>query len=351
MYMTMKLEQLIAIDLGNGSTSYKAGNGKEGEFPSLVASYTGSGLGGALSKDAFQTKNGRKYLVGDDCREEGARSRSTDSSFYKSDEIRVLFLKVLKDVGIKNPVIVTGLPTEFVNTHSADFERDLKTWAREDGYQPEMVKVLPQFAGPWFDPDLLDEEGKPIDTNQMGKGRWGIIDIGYGTIDGGGFNNGRVSDTRYGESSGVSDIHKDIYTSLSNPEQLNDLISKKGAKLPKGFTLDSQINEYTMDVWLREGHFMWRGTRIDMEPISLPACTAFADQVIPRFIKHLWGSTDFLSGMVAAGGGATILRSHMKRHITCPIYCAKDPDKSVVRGYYRYMILQYFKEHAVVRQG
>ncbi|MFU7548339.1 hypothetical protein ACM9NK_30425, partial [Pseudomonas paraeruginosa] len=87
----------------------------------------------------FTTKNGRRYLVGDDCREEGARSRSTDSSFYKSDEIRVLFLKVLKDANIKNPVIATGLPTEFFATHAAEFEADLKKWAREDGYHPEPV--------------------------------------------------------------------------------------------------------------------------------------------------------------------------------------------------------------------
>ncbi|EOU9459491.1 hypothetical protein ACOJJA_006941, partial [Pseudomonas aeruginosa] len=104
----MKLEQLVAIDLGNGSTSYKAGNDASGEYPSLVAPYAGSSLGGALSREVFTTKNGRRYLVGDDCREEGARSRSTDSSFYKSDEIRVLFLKVLKDANIKNPVIATG---------------------------------------------------------------------------------------------------------------------------------------------------------------------------------------------------------------------------------------------------
>lgn len=350
--MSMKLEQLVAIDLGNGSTSYKAGNGASGEYPSLVAPYAGSSLGGALSREVFTTKNGRRYLVGDDCREEGARSRSTDSSFYKSDEIRVLFLKVLKDANIKNPVIATGLPTEFFATHAAEFEADLKKWAREDGYHPELVKILPQFAGPWFDPELEDEEGNPLDPNEMVKGKYGIIDIGYGTIDGGQFNNGRVSDIRYGESSGVSDIHKAIYTSLSNPEQLNELITKKGAKLPKNFALDNQINEYTMDVWLREGHFIWRGTKIDMEPISFLARQAFTDQTIPRFIKQLWGSTDFLKGMVAAGGGTTVLgRPLLKRHITCPIYSAKDPDKSIVRGYYRFMVSQYFKEHALIRQG
>lgn len=51
--MSMKLEQLVAIDLGNGSTSYKAGNDASGEYPSLVAPYAGSSLGGALSREVF----------------------------------------------------------------------------------------------------------------------------------------------------------------------------------------------------------------------------------------------------------------------------------------------------------
>ena len=32
-------QSLIAIDLGNGTTSYIAGNGKQGSFPSLVTPY------------------------------------------------------------------------------------------------------------------------------------------------------------------------------------------------------------------------------------------------------------------------------------------------------------------------
>ena len=32
-------QNLIAIDLGNGTTSYIAGNGKQGSFPSLVAQH------------------------------------------------------------------------------------------------------------------------------------------------------------------------------------------------------------------------------------------------------------------------------------------------------------------------
>ncbi len=344
----MKEEQIIAIDLGNGSTSWKAGNGKSGEFASLVAVYGGSsGLGGEFGKNFFKTQDGKRYLVGDDCREEGAKPRSTDSSFYGSSEMRVLFLKVLKECDIKKPLIVSGLPTEFHTKHAKEFEENLRKWAREEGYQPEAIKILPQWAGPWFDPELADEAGKRLPLDHVLEGKIGIIDIGQGTTDVGQFNNGKVSDARWGESKGVSDIHRQLYTLLKQPEKLNEMIPRKEHRLPKGFALDHQTTEFTMDTWLRAGYIPWRGMQLDIRAISQPVFEEFAADLLPRCIEKVWGSTDFLRGMILAGGGPIVLgREVFKKYVSCPILMAPEPDKSVVSGYYRY-----FKTQVVAKSG
>lgn len=329
-------ESLIAVDLGNGSTSFIAGNGARGSFPSLVATYkdtSGLGVGGA--SDVFETKDGNKFLVGHSCRDVGPQARSTDSSFYKSNDIRILLLKVLKECEIKNPVIVAGLPTEFFGKDATDFEENLRKWAKGEGYQVKAVKVIPQWAAPWFDDQLEDETGNRIPLSLVLQGKWGIIDIGQGTSDFGQFNNGRASNDRHGESKGGSDIHRQIFTSLSkNPESL---MVGKSTVLPKGFVLDKQMTEHSVDRWLRDGYILWRGKKLDMGPISLQARNDFAKDVLPRGIGAVWGSTDFLNGMIVAGGGTEILGAEvMKQYVTCPMYKAADPEMSTVRGTYRF---------------
>ncbi|HEJ4407936.1 TPA: ParM/StbA family protein [Pseudomonas aeruginosa] len=331
-------QSLIAIDLGNGTTSYIAGNGKQGSFPSLVTPYKDtSGLGLGFAKEGFTTKDGKSFLVGESCRDEGAPSRSTDSSFYSSSTIHILLLKVLHECDIKNPVIVTGLPTEFYEKEVQKFEENIRRWAKGEGFQVKAVKVVPQWAGPWFDDQLENESGERIPLDLVLKGKWGIIDIGQGTTDVGQFNNGRVSDKRHGESKGVSDIHKAIFTTLKTKPESLVAEGKKAALIPKEFTLDKQTTEYTIDQWIRDGYIPWRGQKLDMKGISSPARNEFAKDVLPRCIEKVWGSTDFLAGMILAGGGANVLGLDVfKQHIHCPIYQAKTPELSIVRGFYRY---------------
>lgn len=331
-------KSLVAIDLGNGTTSFVAGNGVQGSFSSLCRAYKDtSGLGSSFSKEVFTTKDGRTFLVGESCREEGAAARSTDSSFYSSAEIHTLFLKVLHDCDIKNPIIISGLPTEFYEKGCKEFEDNLRRWAKGEGYNPQLVKVLPQWAGPWFDEMLEDESGNQIPLGLVLKGKYGIIDIGQGTTDVGQFNNGRVSEARHGESKGVSDIHRAIFTQLSTNPQSIVAEGRKQSVIPKGFKLDKQTTEHTIDQWLRQGYIPWRGEKIDMGLVSKAARNEFANDVLPRCIEKVWGSTDFMNGMILAGGGASVLGIEVfKQYIHCPIYMAKTPELSIVRGYYRF---------------
>lgn len=338
MTTTSKEQALIAIDLGNGTTSYIAGNGKKGNFSSLVTPYKDtSGLGMGVAKDVFTTKDKRAFLVGDSCRDEGAGSRSTDSAFYSSLEIHILLLKVLADCDIPNPIIVTGLPTEFHEREAKAFEDNIRRWAKGEGYNVQAVKVVPQWAAPWFDDQLEDENGERIPRDLVLKGKWGIIDIGQGTTDLGQFNQGRASESRHGESKGVSDIHRAIFTALkTKPESLNPE-GKRPQIIPKEFALDKQATEHSIDQWLRAGHILWRGQKLDMQAISSPARNEFAKDVLPRGIEKVWGTTDFLTGVIVAGGGATVLGLDVfKQYIKCAIYKAKEPELSIVRGLYRY---------------
>lgn len=348
--MSISREQILAIDLGNGTTSYMAGNGKEGSFASLVAQADKRTVGNeSFGKDVFITKNGQCYVIGDQVREEGAANRSTDSSYYSSEHIRVLFLKVLSLAGIKNPVIVTGLPTEFCSSHKKEFAENLTKWARDEGYHPEGIKILEQFVGPWLDDQLQDVDGNNIDPKLILTGRIGVMDIGQGTIDCGLFNQGKLSDKRYGESKGVSDIHKSVFTSLQDIDRLNASMPKGAQKLPKEFKLDVLTTVYTIDTWMRDEHFMWRGQRFDFEPISRPARQQFASDTLPRAITNVWGNTDFLNAMVCAGGGVSVLGlSILKEYITCPILMARDPSMSIVRGFFRYGTKQMTKTKAEV---
>lgn len=338
MTTTSNEQALIAIDLGNGTTSYIAGNGKSGCFPSLVATYKDtSGLGMGVAKEVFTIKEGKSFLVGESCRDEGAATRSTDSSFYSSPEIHVLLLKVLHECGIKNPIIVTGLPTEFYEKEVKSFEENIRRWAKGEGFNVKAVKVVPQWAGPWFDDQLENEKGERIPLDMVLKGKWGIIDIGQGTTDIGQFNNGRVSDKRHGESKGVSDIHKAIFTTLKTKPDSLVADGKRTPLIPKEFILDKQTTEHSIDQWLRDGFIPWRGQKLDMKAISSPARNEFAKDVLPRCIEKVWGSTDFLAGIILAGGGATVLGLDVfKQYIHCPIFQASTPALSIVRGFYRY---------------
>jgi hypothetical protein len=335
--MTTKLEQIVAIDLGNGTTSYIAGNDSRGTYASLVAPFSGSKAAEGFNRSIFKLSSGKQFLVGDDCREEGASTRSTDSSYYKSTAVQVLFIKALRDIGIKNPFIVTGLPTEFYDSHRQEFEKSLRQWAQEEGFQPAGVMVLPQYVGALFDPDLLDENGEQIPPGLIAKGKFGVIDIGHGTTDAGQIVDGKGSQHRFGMSKGVSDFHKELLRVLTTQEPFPGPAAKKAARLPSEFVLDKQTTEHTMDTWLRQGYIPWRGDQLDIYAITQPLRMKFGNEILSVVIKEIWGTTDLLTGMIAAGGGMKILgRDILKQHIHTKIYMAQDPSLSIVRGYFRY---------------
>lgn len=334
--MTTKTEQIIAIDLGNGTTSYIAGNEQMGSYASLVAEFSGSKNAEGYNRTIFKLKNGKQYLIGDDCREEGAISRSTDSSYYGSEQIQVLFKKALRDISIKSPFVVTGLPTEFFDSQRKEFETSLRKWAKEEDVQLAGVMIIPQYVAALFDPQLLDENGVAMPSSEIMKGKFGVIDIGHGTTDAGQFVDGKGSQHRFGMNRGVSDFHKDLLRALQGRELIGGAGVKKGERLPNEFVLDKQTNEHSMDTWMKQGFIPWRGEKLDIYKISQDLRRKLATDTLVPTINQIWGTTDMLTGMACAGGGMKIIgRDILKEHIKTRIFMAEDPSLSIVRGLFR----------------
>jgi hypothetical protein len=330
-----KLQKLTAIDLGNGVTDYKAANGKEGSFPSIVVDYSKLDAAAQQFVKPFKLSKGN-YIVGNEAKSLTAESRSTDSSYYSSDAYRVCFLYALSKIGIKDPYLVLGLPTEFFESNRNTLRDNIKKWCKEDGYTPEGIMVLPQHMGPYFDPNLMDIDGNKVTIGQLKEGLVGIVDIGHGTLDLGEFNSGSAGLKHFGESKGISDIHKEVLTILSNPSSLSDQSKKIRSILPKDFEIDSRTNEKTIDTWFRQGYIPYKGSKIDIFDLSLPARNDFSKKYVLRGITEMWGNTKFLSGIILAGGGVEVIGLEtLGRHIECTIYKSAEPNMSVVRGFYQ----------------
>jgi len=326
---------IVAIDVGNSHTAVKTATLTE-EFASIVvpiATQTDHGQ----RDDVFTTSFG-SFLVGASYKEEtNVTSRSTDSSYYSSDAYRVAFLYALKKAGVEKPWLTIGLPAEFFERLKEDLRANIKRWASEEGYAVQGVLILSQQTGPFYDDQLIDENGNPVPTGTLLKGKFGVIDIGYGTIDLGEFIDGKPSESKhFGESEGVQKIHKSVFTLLRHPP--SNLIKKGRNKgvLPEGFSLPSDANVHTIDYWMRDNNALfYKGEHIDLSPITEPARKAYVNTVVMHGISELWGDTGFHNGMILAGGGAAAIgRDLIKEVVTCPIYVSADPQLSVVRGFY-----------------
>jgi hypothetical protein len=341
-------EKLVAIDIGNSHTSIKTTT-RIIEFASLVVPQSETEIS-SHDQEAFKTTFG-SYLIGAQFIEEGVKTRSIDSSFYSSESFKVVFLYSLKQAGIKNPVIVTGLPTEFFEDHRKALAKNLRQWATAEGYNIEGVIISRQQSAAFYDPLLLDENGNPVDTKELINGKIGVIDIGYGTIDCGELYNGKLTKKTFGESEGVSVIHKEVLTLLQSPPSSWFGRGKKAGILPEGFSLPKSTNEHTIDKWLREGgEIPFRGEKIDLNPITKESREQYASKTIQRCINNLWGNTDFHNAIIVAGGGATVIGGDiLKTKITTKIFIPKDPNLSIVRGLYEYAKLMLKKSNKMAK--
>jgi hypothetical protein len=342
------LEDLVSIDIGNSHTSVQTSKGII-EFASLVIPKDKKDAS-TQEHDVFTTSFG-EFHIGSQFIEDGVQTRSIDSSFYSSESFKVVFLYCLHKAGIKNPVIVTGLPTEFYDSHCDELAANLRIWSKAEGYNIEGIIPMRQQAGAFYDPLLMDKQGNPVDPAVLVSGKIGVIDIGYGTIDCGELLQGKPAKKNFGESQGVSQIHKQILTGLQSPPDSWLPKGKKTGRLPEGFVLGKSANEHTIDGWLRDGaRIPFRGEYIDLNSITKEIRQKYATTTIQRCINQLWGTTDFLNAVIVTRGGATVIgREILETVITCPIYIPQEPSLSIVRGFYTYALLMLQKKNKMAK--
>ncbi|MEE8058110.1 MAG: ParM/StbA family protein [Pseudomonadales bacterium] len=336
----IKKQQILVLDIGNGRTKGIGGNRYRCDYPSHVLPYTKGSLAESFGAKPFKCSLGH-FIVGDQCVKGKIATKSTDSSFYESDVFRICLLKAVKDSGVKTPYLVTGLPKEHYDRLHTGLEANIRKWCKSEGMSLPGIVIMKQQLALFFDPMIEDQDGNKIPSKILLNGKVGLLDGGYGTTDLGTIIDGIPNeDKEWGESTGVSDIHKKLFAALSNPAA-NQI---KKSLLPTKFELSPDINEYTMDTWIRQGHIVYCGEKILLKPILSTIVDKFVADVLSRGIKSAWGNTKFMTGVINAGGLANITpRDLLEKYIECPIWTPSEPEMSVVRGYYEYAVAKLTK--------
>lgn len=338
----MSEKYIHASDIGNGSTDVMTSSEKVIEFPSLVKKVTDrKSFDG--DETPFVTSFG-EFLVGRQCLGERNRPRNVDSAFYSSETARVLFCKTLEVCKSKTPIFVSGLPSALWKEHKDKFAKNIRSWAKAEGFDPERVLVLPQHSGPFYDPNAKDKDGRLLDQSKLFAGRYLIIDIGRGTIDIGLFDKGTPKenpDEYYGEPEGVYHVYSNVITALKTGRHSIFSQSKKKKRadgIPENYSMPNDLDLEMLNQFVRKGSYLFRGENYSTRPLIEDQCATYCDTLLEKCLSKVQ-DIDYLDGAIVAGGGADVLgRELLSKHIKCPIYIPYNASHSIVRGFYYYAL-------------
>lgn len=271
------------------------------------------------------------YIVGDKAVQYGRPQRaSTDTSYFTSNDFRVMTLYILQELGAKQPIIMTGLPFEsfskLKNEHSERIKKFPETLPAENRISIVNVQTIPQPLGTAYDPTLVDFQGKPLNLSE---GKVGVIDIGDGTLDIGELYEGKPNPAvKYGINKGVSDIHRDIHAAL--------LTDKK-------FQIGNDVTIHSIDRYLKDGYFWYQGEKVSMDslPYVRKAKEAFLKNISVG-IDAIWGTVNTLRYVIVTGGGASVLGRSMLESLIPPksLVIPKNPSMANVNGFLELLLRQ-----------
>ncbi len=300
---------LIAIDLGFGQCKGASIDGRTVKVPSWTSRIEDRTM---LTDNNDLVQDGDHYwLVGDRARLQGvAVAPTVDSTYYQTDQWRVMLRYMLNRFGLRDARIVTGLPIAHVRQHAQGL-RSTILGMRQYGMRLEVVSILPQPVGSMM---YLMMDGSGVVPDDM-RGRVGIVDIGSGTIDAIEVNDGVPAAHYRSEPRGVHRVYEHLYDYLRDkkiPARLSDMPTV----MQQGTVTD--------------------GRKARDVSKAIAEAKAVLVRSVAGVVEDLWGSDTALSTLIITGGGAALARDELeKRFQASRLRIPKEPDLANVRGYLR----------------
>jgi len=327
----------MAIDVGFGRVKALGDNGKEANFPAVVAEFRpltfASGLETGESL-AIEYK-GRSYWVGEAAlRQSTAARMTTDRTRTTNEEGMALLAAGMAQIAEKDHELVNliiGLPVRFFAGMKDEYNKLARDVHKVNILSPggaqvkarkmvivDNTKVLPQPFGCLFD-CILDDTGRLQDKALAG-GRVGVIDVGYNTLDLARadsleFNNpGSDSFSGQGLFSAFQELSKEIFREMEieiPPEKLESIV--KDQRITIG------------------------GKDHDVSGLIDRAFQQAAEGIVSR-VKSLWPDRERwqFNEILITGGGGALLGGYLTPYLGVQSRIVNDPVMSNCRGFLKF---------------
>lgn len=317
----------VAVDVGNGFTIITAGSGKQTRSVSFRSTF----IKVENEKIANYSDKSGHYIVGDEALKFGTPQRqSTDSAYYRSERFRVLLCFGLKEIGVKNPAVIIGLPVENFDSIKKGLDEHIRHFeSYKIGFTFNKIIFAKQPHGALCYPGYHNVGGEKISliSSNSSKLRVAVVDVGDGTTDCSGYYGGEPIDHEHlGRNFGVSEIHEAVLRHLREK-----------------YILPAEISTHDIDYHLRNNKNMsvktTSGKHIEVCLTDLKEYKAALNILLGKIrdgVSTIWDSFLKIDYIVIAGGFVNIIDSNQIGSIFDAtrekILTPDDPSKSISEG-------------------
>jgi len=326
--------QHMAIDVGFGGTKAVSSNGRRANFVSVVGDFHlvafVSGMNDANSNLVIDY-NSKKNFVGESALKQSLPRATVDTDRTVTDEGMTLLaaaMALLAEDSATTTNMVVGLPVRHYETLKNQYLKQVHTLHVIDQLtltgglierkyvSVEQTKILPQPFGAFFDL-ILDDKGNLI-REDLAKGKVGIVDIGYNTLD-----LARADQLEYINPRSTSFAGQGIYSAFQT----------LSGELYRSFKVE--IPPERIEPIVRSGQLKIAGKETSIVNQQEIAFKEAAAQIISR-IKSLWPDRWELDQILLAGGGAILLGKYLKAELGDQAVIADDAAFANVNGYLKF---------------
>lgn len=260
--------------------------------------------------------SGTNYFYGETAVVQAGQSAPTGlvANWVKTNEYKVLCAAVADrleraGVSLKNAVVVCGLPSSQVQSQS-DGLRELMLAI----FPHAEIKIFPQPMGAYAY-HRFNERGLP--SKNIGEGEaWGVIDVGRYSTDYLLVIAGNVVERVSNSSSGTRVVADFLREVLRRTRQIDDVTPQECEEI------------------IATGSLMSFGKRISVSREIDEAVGLASGELIDAASRLLGQDARRMSGLVVAGGGATLFHSRIKAMFPHAILCP-EPRYAVAEGFRR----------------